>query len=295
MIVLESLEHAQARGARVYARVLACANAFEPSHGTNGRRGDAIRRAIGRAQCNDAYWHGMFGGLYLPHLRDALYRHLIRAEEAADAALSKSGGDYLHIEVADLDGDLLNEAMVSNGRCAVLADPAEGHRCAPPAPELLMPLAFPHTQHDRRFESNRFVYPVLSRRAQGLSIGINLNPDRVCNFGCVYCQVDRTGARETLFVDTVTLLTELEHMLPWAASGAIFEHPKFRATPPALRRLQDIAFSGDGEPTTYRGFGEAVAMNRPSAEKRTVLAFVSSFIGICIGLITSSTRPPIRS
>ncbi|HEV8356199.1 MAG TPA: alpha-amylase/4-alpha-glucanotransferase domain-containing protein [Gemmatimonadales bacterium] len=40
----------------------------------------AARRAIGRAQCNDAYWHGVFGGLYLPHLREAVWRELARAE-----------------------------------------------------------------------------------------------------------------------------------------------------------------------------------------------------------------------
>ena len=51
-------------------------------------RGDPpeARRAIGRAQCNDAYWHGVFGGLYLPHLRDAIWRNLAAAEAAAPAA-----------------------------------------------------------------------------------------------------------------------------------------------------------------------------------------------------------------
>ena len=49
-----------------------------------------------------------------------------------------------------------------------------------------------HTLHERRFEANRFVYPVLSRRSKGISLGVNLNPDKVCNFDCVYCCVDRT-------------------------------------------------------------------------------------------------------
>lgn len=76
-------------------------------------------------QCNDAYWHGVFGGLYLPHLRDALYRHLILADEAADAIIADKD-DYLLVEEADLDGDQRPEVMVSNRLCAVLADPAEG-------------------------------------------------------------------------------------------------------------------------------------------------------------------------
>ena len=116
-----------------------------------------------------------------------------------------------------------------------------------------------HTQHQRRFEANRFVYPVLSRRSGGLSIGVNLNPDKVCNFDCIYCQVDRTHQSETMFVETEGLLTELDDMLQLAASGEIYQAEKFRDTPTELRRINDIAFSGDGEPTTYRNFDEIIA------------------------------------
>ncbi len=116
-----------------------------------------------------------------------------------------------------------------------------------------------HTQHARRFEQNRFIYPVLSRRSEGISIGVNLNPDKVCNFGCIYCQVDRTTQSETRFVGTEQLLAELEATLQFAASGEIFEHEKFRHTPHEFRRLNDIAFSGDGEPTTYKNFDEIIA------------------------------------
>ncbi|HKD36833.1 MAG TPA: radical SAM protein [Pirellulales bacterium] len=113
--------------------------------------------------------------------------------------------------------------------------------------------------HERAFEQFRFVYPVLSRRSAGLSIGVNLNPDKICNFDCIYCQVDRTRQSETTFVETPALLAELDTMLDLAASGRIFEAEKFAATPAPLRRLNDIAFSGDGEPTTYRNFDEIIA------------------------------------
>jgi wyosine [tRNA(Phe)-imidazoG37] synthetase (radical SAM superfamily) len=121
-----------------------------------------------------------------------------------------------------------------------------------------MSLTTLHTQHSRRFEENRFVYPVLSRRSAGISVGVNLNPDKVCNFDCIYCQVDRTTQSETQFVETAQLLAELEETFKLAASGELFENPKFRDTPPHLRRLNDIAFSGDGEPTTYRNFDEII-------------------------------------
>ncbi len=113
--------------------------------------------------------------------------------------------------------------------------------------------------HPRTFETNRYVYPVVSRRSGGISIGVNLNLDKVCNFDCVYCQVDRAelGTRE--FVETDRLIGELEETIALIESGRIFETPKFEHTPPAFRRLNDIAFSGDGEPTTYRNFDEIVS------------------------------------
>jgi wyosine [tRNA(Phe)-imidazoG37] synthetase (radical SAM superfamily) len=127
-----------------------------------------------------------------------------------------------------------------------------------PATEMttVIPL---HTQHQRRFDENRFVYPVLSRRSAGISVGVNLNPDKVCNFDCIYCQVDRTTPSETRFVGVEQLLAELEDVLKLAAGGELFEHEKFRDTPRELRRLNDIAFSGDGEPTTYKNFDEIIA------------------------------------
>src|SRR5690606_7988896 len=102
-----------------------------------------------------------------------------------------------------------------------------------------------HTQHQRQFQERRFVYPVLSRRSGGISVGVNLNPDKICNFDCIYCQVDRTRQSETTFVETDALLAELDETLEQVTSGALFETPKFQDTPPALRRLNDIAFSGD--------------------------------------------------
>ncbi len=116
-----------------------------------------------------------------------------------------------------------------------------------------------HAEHQRSFAANRFVYPVLSRRAGGLSLGVNLNPDKVCNFDCIYCQVDRTQLSETRFVEMDQLLTELDATLSEITSGVVYNTDKFRNVPAPLRRLNDIAFSGDGEPTTYRNFDEIIA------------------------------------
>jgi wyosine [tRNA(Phe)-imidazoG37] synthetase (radical SAM superfamily) len=115
-----------------------------------------------------------------------------------------------------------------------------------------------HTDHARLFERNRFVYPVLSRRSAGISVGVNLNPDKICNFDCIYCQVDRRSQSETRFVETAALVDELRNTLELVISGQIYKSPKFRDVPPHLRRLNDIAFSGDGEPTTYKNFDEII-------------------------------------
>jgi len=114
--------------------------------------------------------------------------------------------------------------------------------------------------HPRAFHENRYVYPVVSRRSGGVSIGVNLNRDKACNFDCIYCQVDRRepGRKET--VDLGRLAAELGEMVERVTSGRIYEEPAFRGTPPALRRLNDIALSGDGEPTAYRHFDDAVAV-----------------------------------
>jgi wyosine [tRNA(Phe)-imidazoG37] synthetase (radical SAM superfamily) len=122
-----------------------------------------------------------------------------------------------------------------------------------------MPLEILHTQHERRFAESKFVYPVLSRRSGGISLGVNLNPDKVCNFDCIYCQVDRTTTSDTQFVELPRLLEELDYFLGLVTSGELFETEKFRATPAHLRRLNDVAFSGDGEPTTHRNFDEVIA------------------------------------
>lgn len=115
-----------------------------------------------------------------------------------------------------------------------------------------------HTRHPRRYHENKFVYPVLSRRSRGISIGVNLNPDKVCNFDCIYCQVDRRSEAETKFVETERLLAEIDDMLTLVTSGELFEDEPFRDVPPELRRLNDIAFSGDGEPTTFKNFDEII-------------------------------------
>ena len=114
--------------------------------------------------------------------------------------------------------------------------------------------------HRRILWDNRYIYPVVSRRSKGLSIGVNLNPDKVCNFDCPYCQVDRTTPGGKRDVDLVVLESELDALLALAASGEIWEHKPFDTVAPHLRRVNDVAFAGDGEPTTCKQFQGALEL-----------------------------------
>ncbi len=115
-----------------------------------------------------------------------------------------------------------------------------------------------HFDHRRVYDDFTYVYPVISRRSGGLSIGINLNPDRKCNFDCIYCEVDRSLPVLRRDIDLSLLEEELRHMLQLYRTGSLFAHEPFARVPPKWRGLKDIAFSGDGEPTTYPLFQEAV-------------------------------------
>ena len=113
-------------------------------------------------------------------------------------------------------------------------------------------------RHERRWADNLYVYAVVSRRSGGVSVGVNLNPDKACNFDCIYCQVDRTTPPAVRKVDLERLAVELDLVLEAARDGSLYESAPFDALPADRRGVRDIAFSGDGEPTTYPRFTEAV-------------------------------------
>lgn len=115
-----------------------------------------------------------------------------------------------------------------------------------------------YTDHRRELDDNRYVYAVVSRRSRGLSIGLNLNPDKVCNFACPYCQVDRTTPGGPRRVDPARLRAELDHLLALVADGTLWSVPPFDTAAPALRRVNDLCWAGDGEPTTSKAFGQTI-------------------------------------
>jgi wyosine [tRNA(Phe)-imidazoG37] synthetase (radical SAM superfamily) len=110
----------------------------------------------------------------------------------------------------------------------------------------------------RDFLDNRFVYTVVSPRARGLSVGVNMNPDKFCNFDCVYCEVNRNEPARESKLDVLVMVAELERTLELVHSGRIRERPNYRTLPGELLKLRHVALSGDGEPTLCPKFVEAV-------------------------------------
>ena len=109
--------------------------------------------------------------------------------------------------------------------------------------------------HDRASAGLRYVYPVVSRRAGGVSIGINLNNNNACNWRCIYCQVPdlKLGAAPT--VDLALLEQELGGFLHELQHGDFMQR-----VPPEMRRINDIALSGNGEPTSALEFTQVVEL-----------------------------------
>jgi wyosine [tRNA(Phe)-imidazoG37] synthetase (radical SAM superfamily) len=120
-------------------------------------------------------------------------------------------------------------------------------------------------------EPNRYLYTVRSRRAHGLSVGINLNPDRACNFACLYCQVDRGESRSAPPVDVVRMTRELDTVLD-------------------LVEPADIAFAGEGEPTAVAEFPAAARAAHRVRDRRAA--------AVPLRLLTNATlldRPTVAA
>jgi wyosine [tRNA(Phe)-imidazoG37] synthetase (radical SAM superfamily) len=112
--------------------------------------------------------------------------------------------------------------------------------------------------YPRDFLDNRFVYLVLSPRAGGLSVGVNVNPIVQCNFECLYCEIDRTRPARVARFDVNDMAEELRGTLALASSDRLRQRPRYANLPIDLLEVRHVALSGDGEPTLAGHFVEAL-------------------------------------
>ncbi len=110
--------------------------------------------------------------------------------------------------------------------------------------------------HDRDSVALRYVYPVVSRRAGGVSVGINLNPNNACNWRCLYCQVPDLTRGTAPPVELVLLESELRGFLTELLHGDFMQI----RVPEGARRINDIALSGNGEPTSAAEFSQVIGL-----------------------------------
>lgn len=108
--------------------------------------------------------------------------------------------------------------------------------------------------HSRDSAGLEYVYPVISRRAGGVSVGINLNPNNACNWRCIYCQVPELKRGSAPPINLPKLEQELRGFLRDVFEGDFLA----RHVPDDARRVNDIAISGNGEPTSAAGFDTIV-------------------------------------
>lgn len=112
------------------------------------------------------------------------------------------------------------------------------------------------TDHSRDSAGLTYVYPVVSRRAGGVSIGINLNPNNACNWRCIYCQVPDLKRGSAPPIDMAQLERELRGFVDALLHGDFMR----LHVPEGARQIVDIAFSGNGEPTSAREFPQAIEL-----------------------------------
>lgn len=142
--------------------------------------------------------------------------------------------------------------------------------------------------HQRDIFDVNYVYPVVSRRAGGLSIGINLNVNNACNWRCIYCEIPDLRRGGPPPIDLVLLAHELDQMLAQVVHGEFLQHH----VEAPYRRLQDIAFSGNGEPTSAAEFADAIALVEQALQKFSLLHQIK------VRLITNGSlidKPAVQS
>jgi alpha-amylase len=111
----------------MYARMMMVSQRLERvvESGAHGELVDQARSELYRGQCNCSYWHGAFGGVYLPHLRNAVYQHLIRAENLLDQVVGRPE-TWVEANAGDYNFDARQEVQLANDRLLALVSPSRG-------------------------------------------------------------------------------------------------------------------------------------------------------------------------
>lgn len=211
-------------------------------------RGDppAARRAIGRAQCNDAYWHGVFGGLYLPFLRAEIWRNLAAAESELRA------GESLRAESIDVDGDGHEEVWIHSSRFSAQVSPERGG-----AVEELTLFASGENLTDT-LTRRREAYHVTALKAASIDVAVTHATERAPSIHDLEASLALTTMPP---VDRDDRAIFIERVLPGSVSLEAYERGEYEplASTAALPMLATVEVVGDSATVTLRTRNDAVA------------------------------------
>ncbi len=121
--------------------------------------------------------------------------------------------------------------------------------------------------HSRELSGLKYIYSVISRRAGGLSIGVNLNINNACNWQCIYCEIPNLTRGSPPPIELNVLEDELRFFLHEIIHGDYME----KNVAIEDRHLKDIAFSGNGEPTSAEEFPQVILIVKKILEEFNLL------------------------
>ena len=121
--------------------------------------------------------------------------------------------------------------------------------------------------HSRELSGLKYIYSVVSRRAGGLSIGVNLNVNNACNWQCIYCEIPNLTRGSPPPIELDVLEDELRFFLHEIIHGDYME----KNVAIEDRHLKDIAFSGNGEPTSAEEFPQVILIVKKILEEFNLL------------------------
>ena len=132
------------------------------------------------------------------------------------------------------------------------------------------------TNHDRNIFQGKYIYPVVSRRAGGLSLGINLNTNNACNWQCIYCEVPNLVRGKPEPINLQELESELDYWLDQIINKSFLSQYTKSKT-----EFKDIAFSGNGEPTASKQFKDVIGIlikkiNEYKLDKKIIIRLITN-------------------
>ena len=132
------------------------------------------------------------------------------------------------------------------------------------------------TNHDRNIFQGKYIYPVVSRRAGGLSLGINLNTNNACNWQCIYCEVPNLVRGKPEPINLQELESELDYWLDQIINKSFLSQYTKSKT-----EFKDIAFSGNGEPTASKQFKDVLTIlikkiNEYKLDKKIIIRLITN-------------------